>query len=432
MQSINATALGAAEKVKALVRDGGACEASQVGLIGLEAVREAAGANWARIGARIREGALARIHKHLSPNDAVVPAGDGFLILYEQRPGRDFAAERRAVQAELNQFYLGEEATQRVRVEVNRTTLDPEQLLRSVSAPPDAEPSAPAIAAQTPAPAPIAAEPRSAQLPLALLPIWHVTAEALTAYWLTPLSGHGAQRQPGYSEDWLATGSSYGADFLDLDLALLREAVNDAQFSLANRRRCLIEFSVHSSTLMIARRRAEYMNQLSRAPAAVRPYLMARVAEFELGAPLSRMAECVYQLRSVSQRVTVQLHESDRARGSLDDTGAFAVAFALAQGRQFSKAGQSAYASLIGKWAQALKRRNVRLRLDNVLNLGLIETLADGVEFVTSPTLWPIVAEPEGVRVYKQDQLLRDVLRLSAAPPAAQSLKPFRPVVMID
>jgi hypothetical protein len=75
-------------RLKAMARDGGSIEAAQVKLVGLDEIREAAGPRWPRMRERVRTGSFGILSQHTGPDDVIIPAGDGFLVmLAEGRPG---------------------------------------------------------------------------------------------------------------------------------------------------------------------------------------------------------------------------------------------------------------------------------------------------------------------------------------------------------
>jgi hypothetical protein len=114
-----------AVRLKAMTRDGASIEAAQVKLIGLDEIREAAGARWPRMRERVRSGSLGILSQHTGPDDVIVPAGDGFLIMLAE--GRAGDAQRRCqdMRDALLKFYLGEEALASLRPEVKNRALTP-------------------------------------------------------------------------------------------------------------------------------------------------------------------------------------------------------------------------------------------------------------------------------------------------------------------
>ena len=105
--------LEAASQLKESTRLGRSFESAQVKVIGFDDIKRAAGSDWAMIGDRIRANSMRFLQGCLGEDDMVIPAGDGFLVVYAQAPGRDFESETATIQDSLNGFYLGEQATKR-------------------------------------------------------------------------------------------------------------------------------------------------------------------------------------------------------------------------------------------------------------------------------------------------------------------------------
>jgi hypothetical protein len=380
-------------------------EASQIGVLGLDDVKQAAGPLWSSIGERIREGSLERVKRLLAPGDVVLPAGDGYLVIYASQPGRDLAEENKRIQQELNAFYLGEEATKSVRAEARLQKLDAAQLAHLAKPAPVSAPSARPAATLAPEPA------AQISAPFVCLPGWSMLNQALVIYWMMPTSGTPDRPFVGYSEDWCEDPGRCDQDYFDLDCAMLRAAQAGAEACLQRGQRCLVGTSVHASTLLTTKRRAHYLTEAHKTPPAIRPYLIARVSEIPPGTPLTRIGEWVNQIKPIASRVVLQVHESDRGLATMDETGALGVSVTLAQ-KQASQAGRRYYERQIAHWTAMLQHRRILLQLNNVNEPQLLKAaLTHGVDALTSFTLWPPVTNPEGVRLYSRAQVMQDIAR---------------------
>ena len=108
-------------------------ETAQIQIIGLDLIKHRAGALWPELSARVRETSLDFIGQRIGQHDLVIPAGDGFVVVYAQPEG---AADKcAALQGDLNAFYLGDEATKDLSASVTHETLDTPSLLERLSAP---------------------------------------------------------------------------------------------------------------------------------------------------------------------------------------------------------------------------------------------------------------------------------------------------------
>ena len=390
-----------AERLKEAVRDTRHIETAQIQIIGLNQIKRRAGALWPELAARVRETSRDFIGQRIGRHDLVIPAGDGFLVVYAQA---ERAAERSAIlQSELNVFYLGEEATRELSARVTHESLSPHVLFDRLSQPPTSAAADPA------APPP---EP-----PLAVLPVWSAMQEAVTGYWITPVHPGQHFARYGYDTTWAETGwHRDDKDFLELDLKTLRRAAVEAQACLDGGRRCLVGYSAHSTTMMNKTRRRAFLMALSEVPFQVRPLLLARIAEVQSGTPLATTADWVHQLRPVTPRVAIEVHHSHRDVTGLEEVGIFSVACVLPLAHP-TAAEVAELSRTITIWSRDLKRQNLKLRIDNLHDPRLLARVTDAhVDFCTSPRLWPEVPAPEGMKPYSRDHFLK-ALSLAAAEP---------------
>jgi hypothetical protein len=332
----------------------------------------------------------------LGPNDLVTPAGDGFLIIYAKSPGRDFVAETATIQDLLNAFYLGGEATKSVSVEVEHARIDTRGQVYLIG---NADGTAPAPATD------------AGRHKFACVPVWGAKQEALAVCWIAPSYQEAEFCGYGYDSSWVQTGVNSGDDYVWLDLAIIGRAVQEAERNLASGRRCLLNYSVHATTLQRRDRREAYLEHLNSTPEGLRPFLVGRIAEIEPGTPIETIRGWVQLLQRVSKRVTIQLHESDRALTTLDSTGATSVSFTLSA-RQHGAAGLESYERLIPRWSSALQGQKLQFRLDNVIDAKLIAyAVSSGVDFLTSERVWPAASGPKGVSIYSRAHLSEALLR---------------------
>jgi hypothetical protein len=366
-------------------------ETAQIQIIGLEMVKQRAGALWPELSARVRETSADFIDQRIGEHDFVIPAGDGFVVVYAEPDGAPDKCK--ALQGELNAFYLGDEATKELSASVSHQTLDAHGLLERLS-----------TAAVTHDLDGVAS---LAETPLAILPVWNAPKQAITGYWITPEQGKRALLRYGYDPAWAETGwHREDKDFLDLDLRILARARSEAAACLHGGRRCIIGYSVHSTTMMNRTRRRAFLEALAETPAEIRPLMLGRVAEVQSGTPMAAIAEWAHQLRSVSPRMAIQIHHGQRDVTGMQELGISSVACVL-PATPPSAAEADALQRLVVIWSRDLKKQNLKMRLDNLEDPRLLGLALDAhVDFCTSPRLWPAVTAPEGMKPYSRDQYL--------------------------
>jgi hypothetical protein len=254
-------------------------------------------------------------------------------------------------------------------------------------------------------PEPTAAPAESNPSDMARLPVWSSAQGALTGYWITPVRRNGDGSYYGYSKHWQTSGVHREGSFLDTDLAILRRAVASIEQGIQSKRPCLVGMSAHATSLQHRDRRQVLLRELFAVPDRVRPYLIGRIAEVEPGTPKTVLVEWVHQIRSTTQRVSIEMHSGDRALTALGDMGLHSVACVLPPTPWWGPKVER-YGRLIQTLGPALKRQGVKFRLDNVNSPELLGLVASGgVDFCTSDRVWPSVDSPQGIRPYTTAQL---------------------------
>jgi hypothetical protein len=385
-----------ADRLKDAVRDQRPLETAQVHVVGLDQVKANAGASWNEISGRVREGSMAFIAERVGPGDVVIPAGDGFVVIYADADGQE--AKREALQNELNAFYMSDETTKPLSANIQGASFGPDMLIEQL---------------RKPDPTPfweIAKPMTAAELPLSVLPVWSVGQEAVTGYWITPEQVGRPVGRFAYDPVWAETGwHREDKDFLELDLRILAKAVAEVQACLQKGRRCLVGYTVHSTTLLNRNRKRSYMEALSLTPADCRPFLQGRIGELQSGTPMGAVAEWGRQIRQVTARVDLEIHQTHRDVNNMTDLGVSGIACVMANPHP-SPADYTAVSRNITVWARDLKRQNLKLRLDNLEDPRLLGQALDvQADACTSFRLWPAVTEPEGMKPYSREQFLKSL-----------------------
>lgn len=363
------------QRLRALARDGGSVEAAQVKLLGLDEIREAAGARWPRLRERVRAGSLSILQQHCAADDVIIAAGDGFLIvLAEGKPG-DAQRRCQGMREALLAFYLGEDGLAALRPEVKKHALTSDGLSELIA---------------------VTARERVAESGvdsrIALAPVVTAREHRLGAMLSGPLHCDSATRRLCYNPDFLLDGRHHERlDYLELDLAVLDAALARLSLWKDAGRAGIIGVTVHSSTMQSRRLRENYLRWLAKVDPARRRMLFACIAEVERGTPLIAIAEWCSCLRTLTSRIWLEFHFADYALGSIGATGAWAAGFSLPTfvSAQRGPRGER-LRSQIRYWSKTLSGQGMRLLVHGVRDEALLgEAAALGVNLLTSDTHWP-------------------------------------------
>ena len=366
-----------ASRLKAMADAGGSIEAAQVKLIGLDEIREAAGARWPRMCERVRSGSLSILAQHTGPEDVIIPAGDGFLIMLAE--GRAGDAQRRCqdMRNALLKFYLGEEALAALRPEVTSRALTATGLTDL-------------IASRMRDNSELVAKGHRDEM--AAAPVLATHELRVGAVMVAPIVRDGAMRRIAHNADFILDGRHHGdQDFLELDIALLDAALSHATWMREAGKRSAVGVCVHSTTLQSRRAREAYLGWLQGVDPDLRRNIFISINEIERGAPLMSISEWCVTLRAHVPRVSLNLHYADNAIGCLGGTGAWAAGFHLPT---FAGAQREGYEqALRGKirfWAKALHNQGMTVVVHGFQDIAFLNSArAMGVDLLTSDAHWP-------------------------------------------
>jgi len=363
-------------RLRAASRDGGAIEAAQVKVLGLDDIRAAAGPRWPRMRERVREGSLHILRQHLGADDVAISAGDGFLIiLADGRSPRALEALCAGMREALVAFYLGEDALKSLRAEISGQSLSADSLNQLISASMKQE--------QAAAP-PTTGEMVRAEIRTAL-------NGGLAAWTMAPLIRGGGGRRIGYNPDYLAEGRHpAGADFLETDCALLNESVAGLEAALTAGKACAMGVYAHVTTLQRRKSREVYASSLSQVDAGLRRHLFVIVAEIDKGAPLISIAEWTGVLRTHVGRIWLTFHHTDQALAGMGNAGAWAAGFDLPHlGAPDSPRAQNKLQQL-GVWARAIHAQKMRCFIGGLLEpASRAEAARAGADFIVGEAQAP-------------------------------------------
>lgn len=362
-------------------------DAAQMQLINLPEIIRNAGPHWHKLKDKIRTGSVAFLKGCLGDDDIVLPAGDGFLIIFAE--GDPETLKERALEMRnlLLEFYLGEEELRRLNITVAHRQI-PSDELKAMAAPPPA----PAGEASTHS--------------CVFAPIWSARAGVVASYYCLPVHREADGPRYGYDQHFAETGENGHRDYCELDLNLL-----DVVESALNRydpadTRPAIGATVHSTTFQHRTARAAYMERLARIPAEHLKHVFVRVAEIEGGAPIINLADWAGLLRARVKNIALEFHASEAQPPNLSQVGVWGAGYALppaaldgkdvvTQVRQFRR------------WSEGLGRDRLRFLVDHVNRPGLVRLAAEaGANFITADAFWPFRKWPGNVVAAQAPQIV--------------------------
>jgi hypothetical protein len=356
-------------------------DAAQMQLVNLSDIIRGAGEKWDHLKDKNRAGSLNFIKGCVDEDDIVIPAGDGFLIIFGQQESPEILEARaHELRDMLIEFYLGEEELRRLKIKVGHCTMSSKDL-GALMAPP---------------PTPPIVEPEKFQCLFA--PMWTPQANMVASYMCTPVHHDAAGLRYGYDPDYAETGANAYRDYCELDIDIL-DAVEQALARYgAEDARPAIGVSVHSTTMQNRRARGVYLERLSKFPPDQLKHIFVRIAEIECGAPSINIADWAGMLRARIKNIVLENHHSERAPVNLSQIGVWGAGFQLPLSASREGADLSTVAVQVRRWGEALTRQRLRFFIDNLRRPVLIRLAAEsGARFISSDAVWPFQKRPGGI-----------------------------------
>ena len=112
-----------AERLRRAVRETRQVETAQIQIRGLNEVRRRAVGMWAELAQRAPDVSAKLIAERLTPDDIMIPAGDGFLVVYADP--KDALAQSQVLQQTLDGLFMHESWSPMLRAEVRRVMETP-------------------------------------------------------------------------------------------------------------------------------------------------------------------------------------------------------------------------------------------------------------------------------------------------------------------
>lgn len=376
-------------KLRSLTRDGGSIDAAQVKLIGLDEIREAAGPRWPRMRERVRSGSMSILSQYVGPDDVILPAGDGFLIMLADAKAGDTQRRCQEMRDALLKFYLGEEALSSLRPDVQNRSLSAQGLTDLISASVHETRGIPAV------------EPHDEEIVIAPVLATHETK--VVAALVGPVARNGRLRRIAHNPDFILDGRHHGGqyDYLELDIAILDAALNHVGRLRQAGQATAVGVSVHATTLQTRKYRETYLSWVRGVDPELRRALFISINEVERGTPLMSIGEWCSALRAHVPRISVNLHYTDHAIGSLAGTGVWAAGFHLPTYAGVQTGPRSEWLRRqIGHWARALHNQGMRFVVHGFQDAAFLEQARSmGVEMLTSDAHWPFDGAGGGAHV---------------------------------
>jgi hypothetical protein len=388
--------LNLAERIRRLASGRTTLDVAQFQFIGLSDIRERYGKGWPEKRDRVQAVARHFIAKRINPEDVLIPGADGFLVVFGRRTGllADAAAQR--ISKALNDFFIGSYPQDAdVRFEARRKAMSIEDLasaLNDMAAETEHDPDAPALPHDAPA---------IASIRMAFQPVWDARREALTTWIVTPIDPRTGHRVSGYRFDpAIDAPRHYG----ELDKIQLQDSEEAMRKLFASGRKALVTTALHVSSLQsgamltrLAQTMAGFDRELAR-------YRIIRIAGIEAGFPRIYLEDICRVLRSRVPNIVFGLDWREPDIASALRLLPVGVGFPLPPDAA-GGASREMLARIRGA-VETCRQSHTPFFIDGDFGPDLAHRfLADGVDMLASPKIWPLAEELGGAEKWPASKL---------------------------
>ncbi len=387
-----------AGRIRALADVSPRLEVAQFRFIGLDEIRKSYGARWPDKQKRVQQIAREFIARRLKRADVVVGGADGFLVVFADPDSDEARVAVASISEALNTFFLGDEFDgldgergPSINCAARIDFMDAGALVSLA----DSIPASRSPGAAAPSP--------PTRVRFLYQPVWAAAHQAITSYFVTPTDGRGG-RIPGYHFDPLPDGPT---PFLALDEIQLRVSEAGLQQLFGGGGRALVGVTIHVTSLRCHADRTRLLGVLGRFDDRLRRYRVLRLAGVEPGFPRMYLEETLRLIRPLCPNITVGLQWNDPDIASILALKPMSIGFPLHHdARGLLEPGEEVHARIRTAAASA-KRAGVQVFANGDFSFATARRFAaDGVGLLSSPMIWPRMAQPASMTAWPTARLL--------------------------
>lgn len=389
--------LNVAERIRRLASERATLDVAQFQFIGLTDIRARYGEGWPAKRDQVQAIARLFIARRINTEDVMIPGADGFLVVFGRRTGllADAAAQR--IAKALNDFFIGSHPDDiGFRFHARRRTMSIEDITAAFAELTAVESMAGAydISPQPPR------EPTETRI--AFQPAWDARREALTTAVVRPIDTHTDRPAAGYHFDARPDTPRY---YADIDEHQLRASEDAIRTLFASGRRTLLTTSLHLSSLQNAAALTRLLAAMGGFDRKAARYRVIRVAGIEPGFPRIYLEDICRVLRTRVPNIVFGLdwREPDLASAlRLQPAGA---GFLLPSDGGVSSLRPETLARIRGA-AETCRQHRLPFFVDGDFGPDTAQRLvADGVDILASPRLWPMTDALDGAEKWPAARL---------------------------
>ncbi|MEA1672020.1 hypothetical protein [Nitrospirillum sp. BR 11163] len=324
------------DRLRSILAERSPVAAGSIQMIGLDSLKVKLGQRWDAVRSKVLILAERLLGDVLSPQDVFFRHGeDTFVIVFAQLGDREACLICGRIVEDLQRLLLGEADTSTIRVtsvvgmvddtvQLQAASLD--ELLDAVARSMSRPEAGRQIGGGTTWAEPWRGNPAET-VEVMYRPAWDAARQVLFLYIAR------ARRLRGNQALWgtgaLSCATANPMEVLDLDLVIMRGAIETYLELYENRFRFFLSLPIHYESISVTSRRQQIIDLAGCVPAHLRPFLNYRLEDLPDGIPEGRLRELINGLRPFGRSVTVATKLQSRDLPIFAAAGAKGVAATL-------------------------------------------------------------------------------------------------------
>lgn len=386
-----------ATTLKRMANERSSLDVAQFRFIGLDKIQAAYGEDWPVYRDQVRAAAHEHIVRRLGPDDLLVRGGDGFLIIFGSLSGREAEIESVSLTHGLNDFFLARsaEGAPMPQVDVEARAVPVQSLVATLNRADIRSPPDDVVHNVAPHPA---------DIEWRFQPEWDVRGEAIVGYTGVTVHRQTGERLAGYQFD---PPPGRLPSLAAIDAAMLQVSDDAARRLFASGKRARISTPIHVTSLTNGAARSQILSALEMTDRELARFRVIRIAGVTPGFPRMYLDEVLNHVRRVVPNVALATAWNEPDLNSLLQANLQTIGFSLPQAATLPALQQSLLARVRAAVGLAHNARKPFFIEGAVTGDLAMRLSAVGVDNLSSPHIWPPVAEPEGVSKWTADRLTR-------------------------
>lgn len=327
------------EELKRRLAEVDRIDVSRYQFINMERLRDAAGADWPAMRARVFLATCSMIERRVAEEDLIIPCATGYLVIFKALAPKLAERTTARIREDMERFFLGDGALAQLNVEAVAEQLSIAEFEAALAAADLDFTEAPDGSAAAP---PAVMSQEAAFDGLDYVPAWDARQEAAASYFVRP--------RPASCADGVRAPAVLKPEKPDprlaFDLEVLDRAIAALDSLVSNGTRCALIIPAGYASLSLPRTRSSYATALSKAPEALRSLIWVRLEDAPAGPPRAVMAETGRILKAQAAQLFVDASVKTLDLSPHAETGAAWVGAGHGSSRSVSTARLERFAAI--------------------------------------------------------------------------------------